>query len=165
MPRFGTTPPEPPAIRGTDELAPGVARAVETLMGQLADAGHPVRIRESWRSPERQVWLYGIGRDYDPDGRGNPYVTSAATGERSWHSYRLAVDFEDLRGREINDATVELIEQLCGACGLSSGATWQHVDRPHVQWGACPKKPTVDDEADCLAGNIDAVIARYGADA
>ena len=132
-------------------------------MGQLADVGHPVRIREAMRTPGRVAWLFGIGRDYDPDGRG--IVSNAKTGEKTWHSYGLAVDFEDLHGREINDATVEAIEQRCGSCGLSSGATWQHVDRPHVQLSMCPKSPTAQDQADFLAGNVAAVVARYGADA
>ncbi len=162
MARFGTTPPEPPMHTDTSELPPAMARAVEDLEGKLADVGHPVRVREAMRTAERVTWLHGIGRLYDPDGRG--IVSNAATGEKTWHSYGLAVDFENLHGGEINNATVESIEQWCSAYGLASGATWQHVDRPHVQWSACPKSPTAQDQADCLAGNVDAVVARYGAD-
>lgn len=162
MPRFGTTPLEPPTHTDSSELPPAMARAVEDLMGRLADVGHPVRIREALRSPERVAWLYGIGRTYDPDGRG--IVSAAKTGEKTWHSYGLAVDFENLRGGEINDLTVEAIVQTCEACGLSSGATWQHVDRPHVQLAVLPKSPTAQDQTDFLAGDVAAVWARYGLD-
>lgn len=159
---FGTTPPEPPMVTSTDALAPGMARAVEGLMGKLADVGHPVRIRESYRTPARVEWLFGIGREYDPDGRG--IVTNVRTGEKGWHPYGMGTDFEDLHGREVNDATVAAIEQHAPEFGLVSGATWVHVDRPHVQPAACPKSPTAEDQADYLAGNVDAVVARYGMD-
>ena len=78
-------PREVPMCRALDVLAPKFRAALEAVLAQLPDA----IVAETLRTPERQAYLYGFGRDYDDD-RG--IVTQAPTHLTSWHGYGLAAD-------------------------------------------------------------------------
>lgn len=59
-------------------LDPFVAARVLRLEARLAREGIPARRRETWRSPERQAFLFQQGRS-----RAGPFATATLT---SWHS-------------------------------------------------------------------------------
>lgn len=81
--RFG---PEARTIhRETELLDPRVGAKVLRLERMLAAEGVPARRRETWRSSERQAWLFQQGRS-----RPGPLATSTLT---SWHAQ------VDARGR------------------------------------------------------------------
>ena len=139
-----------------------MTQRVEGFIAACGEAGYPIRPRETYRSPERQAWLYGIGRDYDPDGRGNPYVTNARTGKAGWHAYRLAVDFEDLHGNDPHGETLATMRACAATFGLALGADWLTPDVPHAQAVELPKSPDAEDQACYLRDDIAAVADRYG---
>lgn len=93
-------------------------------------AGFDPIVEETIRSPERQAWLYGFGRDYD-DGR--KIVTWV---HQSWHTFGLAAD---IISRSMGWNAPSKFWNALGAAskdeGLIWGGTWKSPDRPHVQWG------------------------------
>ncbi len=146
---FGITPPEPPAIRTLEGVAPLFAEKVEQLLANMAARGLPTIVREALRTVERQAWLYGIGRDYDPDGRG--IVTSAKSAEYGWHVLGLAADLVHERLEDNAPSSYwDVLAQQAEALGLVSGRRWTHFrngegDKPHVHWGDCPASPADSD--------------------
>jgi peptidoglycan L-alanyl-D-glutamate endopeptidase CwlK len=125
-----------PACRSLDGLAPKFRAALEAMLAEMPDA----KVAETVRTPERQSFLYGFGRDYD-DGRG--IVTNAPTALTSWHAYGLACD---LTHREHEWAAPLAWFQKMGECaerhGLQWGGRWRHPDNPHVQFGTLKDTPS-----------------------
>jgi hypothetical protein len=66
------------AHRGTDVLHPTFASRLLDFEQHLRNAGVRFHRRETWRSPERQAWLFQQGRS-----RPGPLATATLT---SWHS-------------------------------------------------------------------------------
>lgn len=151
MPRFGVVPKEPSRSNDLSSLAPRFRKAVEQIL-----ANDPTRIIiESLRSPDRQDWLYGFGRDYD-DGRG---IVTHAPSLSGWHEYGLAVDI--INKSHGWDATHEWWESLGADAerhGCVWGGRWKMRDFPHVQWGS-PMRTTPSREAQSLyrLGGVEAV--------
>jgi hypothetical protein len=127
-------PSEPPVIQSLDCLATGFHTRVSVMLAQFAAQGFDPVVAESCRTPERQAWLFGFGREWD-DGRG--VVTQAATGEHSWHTYGLAVDITSQRnGWDAPAAFWRALGECAKAQGLTWGGSWPRFqDRPHVQAG------------------------------
>lgn len=161
MPKFGIVPLEVPVQRSLDLCAPRFAAAVRAMLADLAGD------REEWafetlRTPERQRFLYGFGRDYD-DGRGK--VTNAQTALYSFHGYGLAVDIVE-KDATPWDAPIgfwNAIGEAAEKHGLTWGGRWRTPDLPHVQWGKCPKSPSAADRALFESGGMRAVWQKYGA--
>ncbi len=145
MSTFGIVPAEPAAIASLDVLAPKFREKVDRVLARLVMRGWVgACVLESQRTTERQVWLYGFGRDYDDD-RG--IVTNVPTAETGWHFFCVAVDF-GLKGRTNVPAKFYAdVFDLVEAVGLTSGADWNHngtpdsqepgkhfCDGPHAQW-------------------------------
>jgi peptidoglycan L-alanyl-D-glutamate endopeptidase CwlK len=132
--KFGIVPPEVPAIRTLDGLAPKFRAKVERLIDAMHAKGYDATIAESLRTDERQHFLYGFGRDYD-DGRG--VVTNAPTADAGWHKFGLAVDI--ISSSQEWDAPLRfwvMLGALAQHEGLAWGGAWDRFpDRPHVQWG------------------------------
>lgn len=154
-------PVEIPVIKSPSVLAPRFRDAVQRMFVELRKAGFDPTIAESFRSPARQAYLYGFGRDYD-DGRG--IVTQARAGS-SWHEFGLAVDV--ISAKLGWDAPAEFWRALAVAArdeGLIAGAGFSHPDRPHVQWGR-PMLLSPSPRALALreAGGIEAVWRVVGA--
>lgn len=160
MTKFGTVPPEVPAQRLLSVCAPKVQTAVIAVLADLKD-GREFPF-ETLRTDARQIYLHGFGRQYD-DGRG--IVTQAATVDTTWHGYGLAVDLveKDATPWDAPDEFWQKIGKAAVRHGLSWGGYWTHPDRPHVQWGACPKSPTEDDHKLLHTQGIEAVWKKYGA--
>jgi hypothetical protein len=73
------------AYRGLEVLDPGFASRLIEFEARLQEEGVSFRRRETWRSPERQAYLFQQGRS-----RPGPLITATLT---SWHS------MADERGR------------------------------------------------------------------
>lgn len=135
-----TSPPAPapvpitqPSARQSDLalLHPRFRQAVAGLLASLAQAGAPFRVFESYRTPERQKWLYDQGRT-----RPGSIVTKAPPW-RSMHQYGLAADlvlFIDgqwsWRDSGPLAAHWALLRQHAAAAGLRT-LSWE---APHVEW-------------------------------
>lgn len=77
-----------PQDRSVDEeqLHPAMREAVSRVVAQLRSEGHPYRVFEAFRTPERQARLYAQGRT-----AAGPKVTRARPW-RSYHQFGLAAD-------------------------------------------------------------------------
>lgn len=157
MTHFGVVPPEVPAIRTLDGLAPKFREKVERVIERMHQFGRDATIAESLRTDERQAYLYGFGREYD-DGRG--IVTNAPTGNAGWHKFGLAVDI--ISASQQWDAPSAFWTFL-GVCAHSEGLAWggewpTFADRPHVQWGPPMRRsPSSRARELFLNGGIEAV--------
>ena len=167
MTTFGAIPVEPASIESLGLCCPRLQRDIPTLIARMAARGMPTKVRESLRTDERQVWLYGFGRDYDDD-RG--IVTNAKTARNGWHFFGCAVDLvhatlEDDAPAAYWDALAEEAESL----GLASGRRWTDMangegDRPHVQLGtAMRRSPSMSANLLFAQGGNGAVWAALGA--
>lgn len=139
-------PPEVPACRDVERLAPHFRRDLTRLLVRLRGRGFDPIVAETYRSPERWRYLYGFGREYD-DGRG--VVTKASSPETTWHYFCLAADIwseKDLW--RAPPAFWEALRVEATALGLRSGDDWDgdgipvardadetFSDKPHVQPG------------------------------
>lgn len=145
MSAFGTIPPEPASINSLDVLAPKFRAKVDQVLDGLRARGWAgACAKETQRTNERAVWLYGFGRDYDDD-RG--IVTNVPNAFSGWHFFCLATDF-GLKGRDgAPQKFYQDVFELCEAEGLTSGQDWNHndipdtqepgkhfCDNPHAQW-------------------------------
>jgi hypothetical protein len=151
-------PPKAPAVdRSLDHCAPLFRAAVQAVLMRLPDA----RLEETLRTPERQSFLYGFGREYD-DGRG--IVTQAPTNLTSWHGYGLAADIvHRTKGWDAGRFWFRTMGEIAKANGLDWGGDWQSADLPHVQFGKC--RPSPSDRARQLykEGGLRAVWEAVGA--
>jgi hypothetical protein len=159
MPRFGQVPVEVPVQHDLGLLAPFFRERVERVLADLT-GGLPEWPFETLRTPERQAYLYGFGREYD-DGRGK--VTNAATCWKSWHGYGAAIDIVQ-KGGDPWGAPQSFWLALGKAAehnGLVWGGRWNHPDLPHLQPANCPLTPTDADVALAQAKGIEAVWEKY----
>lgn len=132
--RFGTIPPEPPAITSLDVVAPQFRVAVLRLLGIYEEEGHPLAVRESLRTAARQAWLWGFGRSYD-DGRG--IVTNVSNIWTGWHPHGLAVDLvSKIAGDNVPQSFWDVLHNRAESLGLVAGIrVGASEDNPHIQWG------------------------------
>jgi peptidoglycan L-alanyl-D-glutamate endopeptidase CwlK len=146
-----------PAVRSLDGLAPKFRTALCLLLAHVPDA----MVAETLRTPERQSFLYGFGRDYD-DGRG--IVTQAPTHLTSWHGFALAADVVH---REHEWAAplswFRHMGEVAETHGLKWGGRWRHPDLPHVQWGRCKDTPSYVARGLYASGGVEAVWRAVGA--
>jgi peptidoglycan L-alanyl-D-glutamate endopeptidase CwlK len=146
-----------PAVRSLDGLAPKFRGALSLLLTNQPDAV----IAETLRTPERQSFLYGFGRDYD-DGRG--IVTQAPTHLTSYHGFGLAADIVHREhGWAAPRAWFAHLADVAETYGLKWGGRWRHPDLPHFYWGGCPDSPTYVDRGLLAAKGIEAVWQSRGA--
>lgn len=162
--RLSRPPAEVPANRDLGALAPAFRDSLGRVLERLARQGYPARVAETARDDERQLYLYGFGRQYD-DGRG--VVTAAREARTSWHGYGLAADV--IHATLAWDAPAAFWAALARAAraeGLATGADWSTPDRPHVQWAANGTPASPDAQAWSLydAGGVASVWRAYGAD-
>lgn len=157
---FGIVPAEVAVIRSTDGSAPGFVRRVRATLAELE--GGRTEFPFEWRRfAERQSFLYGFGRTYD-DGRGK--VTGAATVQRTWHGYGLAVDVVE-KDATPWDAPMSFWEELGEAAErneLAWGGRWHKPDWPHLQPAIVPVSPTDEDWLLLNNEGAEAVWLKYG---
>lgn len=139
-------PAEVPVCSSTAQLAPKFVAALLQMLALMRAQGYDPVVYETYRTPERQAFLFGFGRTYD-DGRG--VVTHAPDTTKTWHGYGLAADVISASKEWDAPASFWLALGAAAAkCGLTWGGNWPIIerDKPHVQWGA-PMRQTPSDEA------------------
>lgn len=151
-------PPEVPVDRSTDALAPRFRAKIDALLLAVPDA----KISETLRTPERQAFLYGFGREYD-DGRG--IVTNAPSNLTSWHAFGLAADIIHATLEwDAGEAWFKHMGAMAVSLGLEWGGNWKHPDRPHVQFGGMKDSPSDTARSLYASGGNPAVWAAVHAD-
>lgn len=169
-PKLAPPPPEVQRVTALVHLAPRFRAAVETLLEELRTAHWPPLVTETFRTHDRQAYLYGFGRRYD-DGRG--IVTHSQDADETWHGFGLAADI--VHATQYWRAPTEFWETL-GATAARLGLTWggdwnrngirdeRFPDRPHVQWGP-PMRRSPSPRAARLvaAGGLPALWQEVGA--
>jgi len=126
--------------------------------------GHEIREVETWRSGERQRWLWESGRN-----REGQIVTNTLS---SKHMFGEAVDivFFNLAQKKITyEGPWERIGFIAEKCGLIWGGRWPSVDRPHVEydhnwqkdhWGTEAEKRLIKSGLIKYKKNLDDPISR-----
>lgn len=146
-PRYSDLPPspvpEPPAIMSLDALDASFRSRVEKARPEidaaLAPLGFDTVVRDTYRDPKRQLWLWGIGRFYQAPGRtGIVTKVKDATG---YHPRKKAVDFgyrDKKTGKvpqQIPSTVVAALKRVAPAIEqkylIQWGGEWKTPDNPH----------------------------------
>lgn len=130
--------------RSLSELTETAQRALELFMDKCKAKGLNVLITETYRSQERQEWLYQQGRS-----RPGKVVTWT---HNSRHTSRRAWDIcKNVKGQEYSDPN---FFKQCGEVAAELGITWGGIwksspDTPHFEitedWKEPIKTPSHDD--------------------
>lgn len=104
------------------------------------ERGFPIFLTEGWRSKERQLYLWSLGRtqtgEFIDPVKHRGVVTYAKPGE-SLHEQGRAIDVAFLRpkGKDIYVGPWDKLGALGVECGLVWGGNWPapKTDRPHFQ--------------------------------
>lgn len=115
------------ACRNIDELLPVAQKACRLFLAECKKEGLPILITETYRSQERQNYLYKQGRS-----RAGNIVTWT---KNSRHTGRMAWDIcKNVKGQEYSDAS---FFKKCGAVakrlGIVWGGEWKTPDMPHFE--------------------------------
>ncbi len=134
---LGPMPPEPKRDASTAKLHSGFAALLATLLEKLAALGEPGKMIEGYRSPERQRWLYGIGRIYGYEGE---CVTNRNGSRIVGHMLGTSADLWSASptGRVLKIANDDPWWTKMGtqaeSIGLIWGGRWTHLgDKDHVE--------------------------------
>ncbi len=143
------------ACRSISELAPNAQKACRLFLKRCEEENLKVRITETYRSQERQNWLYTQGRT-----RKGKIVTWT---KNSRHTSRRAWDIcKDIKGQEYSDST---FFKACGtvakSLGIIWGGTWKQADTPHFEittdWKESEDKPMTQQERTKFNALVEAV--------
>lgn len=115
------------ACKDISELTPNAQKACKMFLTECESQGLKVRITETYRSQERQNYLYGQGRTR----KGNVVTWT----KHSRHTSRRAWDIcKNVKGQEYSD------KQFFAKCGkiakslnITWGGTWKQADTPHFE--------------------------------
>ena len=118
---------ETKVCRDISALSPVAQAACRAFLAVCRKEGLPVLITETYRSQERQDYLYAQGRT-----RAGKVVTWT---RNSRHTGRMAWDIcKNVKGQEYADAA---FFAKCGAIakrlGITWGGTWDTPDKPHFE--------------------------------
>lgn len=130
-----------------NELHPKVRELALKLLEESKKAGLNIKIGETYRTKERQDYLYAQGRT-----RPGSIVTNAkGSSMSSYHQWRLAFDiFNNVRGAEYDTYVLKKAGEIGEKLGLEWGGRWNgFADTPHFQYTFgltikdlnCGKKP------------------------
>jgi peptidoglycan L-alanyl-D-glutamate endopeptidase CwlK len=119
-------------LKKPDTLLPEVQRRADRLIKMMEQAGHPIRITETYRTAQRQNELYSQGRT-----KPGQIVTNARAGE-SFHQWKVAFDVVFIKeGFNAPNSLWELLGEVGEGIGLEWGGRWTSFpDRPHLQYTA-----------------------------
>lgn len=130
------------ACRDISELTPLAQKACNLFLSSCAEKGLKVCITETYRSQDRQNWLYTQGRT-----RNGNIVTWT---KNSRHTSRRAWDIcQDIKGKEYSDSTFfKACGDIAKKLNITWGGTWKQADTPHfeidIDW--TPPKESEDNE-------------------
>lgn len=120
------------SCRDLDELHPYLKEKALELISECSKQGINVLITETYRSVERQDYLYAQGRT-----RPGSIVTNAkGSAMSSYHQWRLAFDVcNNKKGDEYNITILNKIGAIGMKLGLEWGGSWTGFkDTPHFQY-------------------------------
>ena len=117
------------ACRDINELTPAAQQACKLFLERCAEKGLKVRITETYRSQERQNYLYEQGRTRP----GNKVTWT----KNSRHTSRRAWDIcQNIKGKEYADSGFfKACGQIAKELGITWGGTWKQADTPHFEIG------------------------------
>lgn len=115
------------ACRDINELTPAAQQACKLFLERCAEKGLKVRITETYRSQERQNYLYEQGRTRP----GNKVTWT----KNSRHTSRRAWDIcQNVKGKEYADSGFfKACGQIAKGLGITWGGTWRQADTPHFE--------------------------------
>ena len=115
-------------VKDIGELWPPFATLIKTLLANCKARGAMYRPTETYRSNERQRWLYAQGRT-----RPGKIVTGIK--ENGMHRYRIAADFVRYIEDSVSWAAHEyvVLGEEAEKLGLTWGGRWAMRDLAHVQ--------------------------------
>jgi peptidoglycan L-alanyl-D-glutamate endopeptidase CwlK len=119
-------------IRDLNRLHPVVARLATQLLEACKKEGLVIGISETYRTVERQDYLYAQGRT-----RPGAIVTYArGSSKSSYHQWGLAFDvFQNIRGQEYDTKVLRRVGEIGESLGLEWGGRFQgFVDMTHFQY-------------------------------
>ena len=117
------------------ELTPNARIACELFMADCKEKGLKVRITETYRSQERQNYLYEQGRTR-PGNKVTWTKNSRHTGRRAWDIC------QNIKGKEYSDAGFFVkCGKIAEKLGITWGGTWKQADTPHFEVSANWKAP------------------------
>lgn len=111
--------------RDISELTPAAQRACRLFLERCAQRGLDVFITETYRSQERQDYLYSIGRT-----RSGSKVTWT---RNSRHTSRRAWDIACRGGTLYNAVVLAQCGAVAAELGITWGGTWRTPDTPHFE--------------------------------
>jgi len=114
--------------RDLNELLPEVKKGAELFLEECKRQGLNVLITETYRSQERQNYLYEQGRT-----RPGKKVTWT---KKSKHTSRRAFDIcKNVRGKEYDnsDGFFKKCADIAVSIGFTAGYYWDKQDMPHIQ--------------------------------
>ena len=116
--------------RDVDRLDPLIQKKVKQLQDICKSRGLALGIGETFRSVERQNYLYEQGRT-----RPGAIVTYAkGEAKESYHQWGLAVDFfQNIKGKEYDAYFMNTIGEIAESIGFDWGGNWLMKDTPHLQ--------------------------------
>ena len=117
------------ACRDINELTPAAKRACMRFLERCEERGLKVRITETYRSQERQNYLYEQGRTRP----GNKVTWT----KNSRHTSRRAWDIcQNVKGKEYSDSEFFLkCGRIAERLGITWGGSWKQADTPHFEVG------------------------------
>lgn len=117
------------ACRDISELTPTAQKACNLFLEKCKTSGLNVLITETYRSQERQNYLYEQGRTRP----GNKVTWT----KNSRHTSRRAWDIcQNVKGKEYADSGFfKACGQIAKELGITWGGTWKQADTPHFEIG------------------------------
>lgn len=115
-----------------NELHPKVKELAIKLLEECKKAGLNIKISETYRTKERQDYLYAQGRT-----RSGPIITNAkGSAMSSYHQWRLAFDiYNNVPGYLYNITVLSKAGAIGQKLGLEWGGSWTGFkDMPHFQY-------------------------------
>lgn len=115
------------ACRDVSELTPNAQKACNLFLQKCEESGLNVLVTETYRSQERQNYLYEQGRS-----RSGKIVTWT---KNSRHTSRRAWDIcQNVKGKEYSDSGFfKACGDIAKSLGITWGGTWKQADTPHFE--------------------------------
>ena len=143
--------------RDISELSKNAQEACRLFLAECQNQGLKVRITETYRSQERQNYLYEQGRT-----RSGKIVTWT---HKSRHTSRRAWDIcQNIKGREYSDsAFFKSCGDVAKKLNITWGGIWKTPDTPHFEISENWKKPNIKEDEEMTAEErtkFNAVVAE-----
>ena len=111
--------------RDISELEPNAQKACRLFLKRCEQRGLDIFITETYRSQERQNYLYSLGRT-----RAGNKITWT---KNSRHTTRRAWDIACRGGILYNTAVLSQCGEVAAELGITWGGTWKTPDTPHFE--------------------------------